>query len=392
MTLRAIPRRAALAATVAAAIAVSAALSACGGSDTSSGQSAGAATTDQTGKTTDFSKYTFTYAHASESGVIAAIKTGTVAAAKRLGMHLSLYENNNDGPTALTNARLMLQEKPDVAIEYNLVAGVGPALGGLLSNSSTPCMSVNVEVPGCPWINLSNKLSGVGAGGIIAREALKRGWTADDTTVLVIQCSTCGVEVNDSPRWFYITVADKLGMTKLAPGDITAQTTTKGENLYQVDDPTLSIDKSYAAIQTALQSIPKDRHLLVFAVNDDASVGAWRAISAAGRGKDTLIGGLSGLPQGLNQLRTNPQWVAEGSLFLPNWGEYILAMAVAIKEGAKPPRLTSFPQTTMDKKTIETYYPDGANDAKLLPPLPPEDAYLAKAGVLQAFGNVQGLK
>jgi ribose transport system substrate-binding protein len=339
----------------------------------------------------DFSKYHFDYAHASEAGAIeTTIRAGIVDAAKKLGIHMNLFENNNDGPTALSNARLMIQEQPDEIIEYNLVDGVGKALGAQLTASKIPCMSVNVETPGCPWINLSNKISGVGAGQIIAREAMKRGWTAKDTTVLVLQCSGCGFEINNSPRWFYITIAGKMHMTKLAPTQITAQTTTKGANLYQVDDPDLSIDKAYSAVKTALQSIPSSRHLLVFAVNDDGSVGAWRAIQAAGRTKQTLIGGLSGLPQGLNQLRTNPQWVAEGSLFLPYWGEYVMAMAVAIKQGAHPPHLTLFPQITMDKKTVNTYYPHGTV-AKVLPALPPVDQYLAKTGVLQAFGNVQGL-
>jgi len=343
------------------------------------------------GPRADFSQYHFDYAHASEAGAIeTTIRAGIVSAAKKLGIHMNLFENNNDGPTAINNARLMIQEQPDEIIEYNLVDGVGKALGAQLTGSKIPCMSVNVATPGCPWVNLSNKISGVGAGRIIAREAMKRGWTAKDTTVLVLQCSTCGFEINNSPRWFYITVASKMHMTKLAPTQITAQTTTKGDNLYQVDDADLSIDKAYSAVQTALQSIPKSRHLLVFAVNDDGSVGAWRAIQAAGRGKQTLIGGLSGLPQGLNQLRTNPQWVAEGSLFLPYWGEYVMAMAVAIKQGARPPHLTLFPQITMDKKTVNTYYPHGTV-AKVLPPLPAADRYLAKTGVLQAFGNVQGL-
>ena len=359
------------------------------GASNSSSRTAGSAPTSH-GAAIDFSKYHFDYAHASEAGAIeTTIRKGIVDAAKKLNIHFNLFENNNDGPTALTNARLMIQEQPDEIIEYNLVSGVGKSLGQLLTGSKIPCMSVNVETPGCPWLNLSNKISGVGAGTIVAREAQKRGWTAKDTTVLVIQCSTCGFEINNSPRWFYITIANKLHMTKLAPTQITAQTTTKG-NLYQVDDPDLSIDKAYSAIRTALQSIPKNRHLLVFAVNDDGSVGAWRAIQAAGRWKQTLIGGLSGLPQGLQQLRTNPQWVAEGSLFLPYWGEYVMAMAVAIKQGAHPPHLTLFPQITMDKKTVNTYYPHGTV-AKVLPPLPPVDQYLAKTGVLQAFGNVQGL-
>jgi ribose transport system substrate-binding protein len=352
-----------------------------GGSGSGSGGGAGS-----------WSKYHFTYANGSSSGSIGVtIRDGVKDAAKKLGVKYSAYENNGDGPTALTNARLMIQEHPDLIIEYNLAEGIGPSLGKQLTNSKIPCISVNVQTPGCPWINLSNKISGQGAGDIIAGEAQKRGWTKDNTTVLVVQCSTCGVEINDSPRYFYLTVAQKLGMPVYSPDKITAQTTTLGPNLYQVDDQDLSLDKAYRAVQTALQSIPANRHLLVFAINDDASLGAWRAIAAAKRGGNTLIGGLSGLPEGLSQLRTNPSWVAEGSLFLPFWGEYVMAMAVAVLQGAKPPELTPFPQITMDKTTVNKYYPNGSNDAKLLPALTADNQYLAKSGVLQFFNNVDGL-
>jgi ribose transport system substrate-binding protein len=391
-------RRRALAAAGVSAVLLLAACSSSGdGGGSSAGNGtgsagAGAGSSAAGGGANSWSKYHFTYANGSSSGSIGVtIRDGVKTAAQKLGVKYSAFENNGDGPTALTNARLMIQEKPDLIIEYNLAEGIGPALGKQLTNSKIPCVSVNVQTPGCPWINLSNRVSGEGAAEIIAAEAQKRGWTKDDTTVLTVQCSTCGVEINDSPRYFYLNVAKKLGMPVYEPSKINAQTTTLGPNLYQVDDQDLSLDKAYRAVQTALQSIPSNRHLLVFAINDDASLGAWRAIDAAHRGNNTLIGGLSGLPEGLKQLRTNPSWVAEGSLFLPFWGEYVMAMSVAILQGATPPELTPFPQITMDKQTVEKYYPNGSNDAKLLPALTADNQYLAKSGVLQFFNNVDGL-
>jgi len=358
----------------------------------SGGTGGGSGTNAPTTGTTNFSDVSIAYANGSSTGSIGvAIRDGMQSAADELGVQYSFYENNGDGPTAITNARLMVQEHPDVNVMYNLAEGSGEAVGKILTASGIPCISVNVKTPGCPWINLSNKVSGEGAGEIIADEAAKRGWTADDTTVLTIQCSTCGVEVNNSVRYFYLTVAQKLGMPTYPPDQINAQTTTLGSNLYQVDDQDLSLDKAYAAVQAALQSIPKDRHLLVFGVNDDTSLGAWRAISAAGRGDSALIGGLSGLEEGLKQLRTNPQWVAEGSLFLPQWGEYVMAMAIAMNNGVKPPALTPFPQITMDKKTVEKYFPGDSTTAALLPPLVQDNKYLADTGVLQVFNNVEGL-
>jgi ribose transport system substrate-binding protein len=341
--------------------------------------------------TSPFSKYTIAYANSSEAGtVFVTIRQGMQAAAKKLGIKLPLYENNGDGPTALTNARLMVNQHPSLIVEYNLIQGVGNSLGSLIASSHTPCISVNVSTPGCPLINLSNEISGIGAGKIVGEIAKKRGWTAKNTTVLSVACPTCGQDLENSSAYFYLTIARTLGMPMVKRSQITGNTSHIGD-FVQVADPDFSIATAYNNTKSALETIPSNQHLLVFGINDDTSLGAWRAIQAAGRGKQTLVAGLSGLPEGLQQVRTNPSWVAEGSLFLQNWGEYVLAEAVAVLKGIHPPSLTPLPQITMDKKTVNTYYPHGVTVAKLLPPIVSGNQYLLKSGVLQAYGNVQGV-
>jgi ribose transport system substrate-binding protein len=91
----------------------------------------------------------------------------------------------------------------------------------------------------------------------------------------------------------------------------------------------------------------------------------------------------------LTNTRTNPSWLCEGSAFLDNWAEFILAEAVAIKQGIKVPDLTPCPQIMLTKDNIDTYY-GSDNKVKLLP-FPPEAQYLVQTGVLQKFHNVQGV-
>lgn len=318
------------------------------------------------------------------------ISDGVESSAEAVGVGFSLYNNKDDGEVALTNAQLMVQAAPDVIVEYSLTSGVNQALGNTFVASGIPCIAVNIETPGCSLINLSNKQAGIDAAKVVAAEAKERGWTAADTTVLAVQCATCGTEVNDSPRYFYVQAAEELGLEEVAPEDITEKTTAEGANLIQVDGGTAR-DTSYDAMKAALQAIPEDRHLLVFSPNDDLTLGAWRALDEAGRNDNTLIGGNNGSPEGLEQLRTNPSWVVEGTLFLPQWGQYIIAMAVAVAQGATPPELTPLPQFAMDKETVELYYPDGATVATKLPPLQPDAEYLAATGVLQKLGFVEGL-
>ncbi|SJN11808.1 putative component of ABC transporter [Leucobacter sp. 7(1)] len=318
------------------------------------------------------------------------ISDGVEEVAKEVGVGFKLYNNKDDGEIALTNAQLMVQGAPDVIVEYSLTSGVNQALGNTFTASGIPCIAVNVETPGCSLINLSNRKAGEDAAKIMAAEALSRGWTAADTSVLAVQCATCGTEVNDSPRYFYTQAAADMGLEQVKPEEINEKTTVLGANLNQVDGGTAR-DTAYDSVKAALQAIPKDRHLMVFSPNDDLTLGAWRALDEAGRNDNTLIGGNNGSSEGLDQLRSNPSWVVEGTMFLPQWGQYVIAMAVAVANGATPPDLTPLPQYAMDKKTVEEYYPGDATVAVKLPPLEPEAEYLAESGVLQKLGFVEGL-
>jgi len=57
----------------------------------------------------------------------------------------------------------------------------------------------------------------------------------------------------------------------------------------------------------------------------------------------------------------------------------------------KVPAATPSPMAVFTKSNIAQYYAPGSTTVKQLPPLSPQDQYLAGTGVLQKFGNVQGL-
>ena len=193
---------------------------------------------------------------------------------------------------------------------------------------------------------------------------MAKGWTGEDTTVILVQNATAGEEVNHSVMYFYEAVAqDMPGMDQIAATDITRQTTTMGNNLIQVDGQS-ALEPSYTAVKNMLPTIPEGRHILIQTPNDDSAMGAWRAIEEANRVDDALIAGLGGGSEGLNQLRENPNWVAEGDIFFPYWGQYLVAMAIEMLKGDTPPERTAAPQVVLTKETVDQYYPDGATSRR----------------------------
>jgi ribose transport system substrate-binding protein len=333
----------------------------------------------------------FTFANFQEQGeIFKQFGDGVMQAAGTAGIKVTRYNNKGDGVTTSNNARLMVQEAPNVVIEYTGVEGIGASLERTFKQARLPFIAVNVRIPGGYWFNLVNPQAGEDTAKIVVAEARKRGWTSRDTMVLVAQAAFAGTEVNDCVRYFYTTAADMLGLDKVDPNSITATTTTIGHSGIQVDG-NATLEDTYRAVKNVLQTLPKNQHILLYAINDDSTIGAWRAITETGRANDTLVAGLGGSVAALKELRTNPNWVAEGSIFMSQWGEYLMAMGVAINQGMTPPLLTKSPQIVLTKASVDKYY-DANGKVILLPPLVLENQYLARTGVLQRFGNVEGLK
>jgi ribose transport system substrate-binding protein len=336
-------------------------------------------------------EYFFDFANILESGeLFKQMGDGIEGAAKVAGIRMKRYNNNNDGPTTINNARLMIQDKPDLILEYTGVEGIGAALKKMFGDEKIPFIAINIPIPGGYWFNLVNKEIGTDTANVVVPAAKAKGWTAADTTVLIVQGSQYGAEVNDCVRYFYVTVAKSMpGMDQVEPSAITALTTTIGKSGIQVDGKA-TLENSYTAVKNALQTLPSDRHILLYSINDDSVLGAWRAITESKREANTLVAGLGGSVAAFKELRGNPQWVAEGSVFTTHWGQYLVAMGVAIMNGVTPPALTKSPQAVLTKETVDKYY-GAAGKVKLLPPLVPENMYLKDTGILQKFGNVEGL-
>jgi ribose transport system substrate-binding protein len=385
-----------------AALGVVAVLAAAGCSSSGSGSSSsGAATSGGAASSASASgagsnkAYTFAYANISDSSPLFKLVGDTmVSNGKKVNVTMTRFDNNLDPSKALSNAQLMVQEKPDVAIDWTGTESIGESIGAVFQRAGVKCIAVNQQITGCPFFNLVNADLGSGSADIVAPIMKQKGWGAADTTLVLLFNPGAGAEVNSNVRYFYSDVAKQFpGMPQMSPTQITDKTTTIGSLPSGVQlNGQDALEPSYTAMKNELQLLPSNRHIVIFTQNDDSAMGAWRAITQAGRQNNTLIIGQGADADALKQLRTNPQWVAEGSVFFELWSEYLLAMGVAIMDGQTPPALTLPPQTVLSKQTVSKYYGANGTTATVAPPLDPRDDYLLKTGILQQFGNIEGVK
>lgn len=323
-------------------------------------------------------------------GVFKTVSDGMVAGAPTAGVTVRRYDNKLDGATAIANADLMIQDHPDVIVDWNAVANVGAALGKKFNDAHIPCLAANQPIPGCAQFNLSNMKMGVDAANIVVPAAKAKGWTSSDTTIVMVVASPNGVEVNNGPRYFYITAAQLMpGYPTMTPDQLNPNTTVIGNMQGLQFECQSTIEGAYNNAKNKLPTIPASNHIMLYGSDSDCAEGPLRAFTEAGRGSNVLTCGLGPTPDGLQLTRTNPQWLCEGSAFLDVWAEFLIAEAVAIKKGIKVPSLSPCPQIMLTKQNIDTYY---TSDGKVkLIPFPPEDQYLVQTGILQKFHNVQGV-
>lgn len=343
------------------------------------------------------------------------MRDGVSSAAETAGVSLETYDNKLDPATVLQNARLITQNKPDVVLSYNPIEDVYGSVEKLYEQAGIPCIAVNTPGKGyCSWFNLSNPELCTDTAKAVGTVAKEEGWTGEDTTVLLVNAASFGEQINNCNAYFYREIANWVpGLETIEEiGELTTTTASLGESMVQVDGQAQR-SPSYDAVRRALSGIPEDRNLIVYTVADDSALGAWQAVEQAGRADRALTAGLGGSKEAMDQLRTNPRWVAQGDMFIGHWGQYLLAMAAAIEDGADVPFQTLAPEAVLTKDfavrdsivaPITDYYRDDEDDAFQLPPLvavaegetvfgtqPVGNDYLADTGVLQLFGNVKGL-
>lgn len=303
-----------------------------------------------------------------------AVGDSLVAAAEAQGIEVFRFDNKFDPATTLSNAKLMLQKKPDLIVNWSAAESANTAVGKLYQDAGIPCVALNVAIPGCSLFNQRSKDLGANEAKVAAAEVKKRGWTAEDTTLLLAWAPAVGKDVNELATFFYSDFAKEFpDMKQVEPSDISLSTAQIDDNAIFVDGGA-QLQQTNTAVKQALGAIPEGRHIVVLVFNDDSGLGAKQALSSAGRENDALIVSNVASESGLKELRTNPNWIADGSVFFVLWGRYGLAMGMAMADGQKLPDLTVAPTAVLTKENVDTYYNE--SEAILAPEYLPENEYL----------------
>ncbi|MHB1520245.1 MAG: hypothetical protein ACYCWN_02835 [Ferrimicrobium sp.] len=321
-----------------------------------------------------------------------AIQNGIVFAGHKLGVKVSLYNNNASPTTALENAHLMTLNSPQVIADFNISQTTNATLGHIFNAAKIPCVGVDIQMPGCVWFQLNNPGAGSTMGPVVASIVKKKGWSGANTTVIGLTTWSTGPFVNGIVTDFYQSFAASMpGMVQKAASSFGPSTTKIGSNYIGIDCGLIP-GPCRTAVSEALATVPSSRHLVFIGLNDQVVHAGLEAADAAGRTANAVGAGL-GDGNSIARLRSDPQWVAEDDIFYHGWGEYLMAVATGLLKGVHPVNnIAEIPSLVITKAQVDKYYGKTGTSAVLLPPVPSQDKYLIPLGVLQKFHNIDGLQ
>jgi len=365
-------------------------LAACGSTSTSKSSST---STKVKSSSTQVSLTRMDWANITDAGSLqVAIQNGIVYAAKKLGVKISLYDNNASPTTALENAHLMTLNSPQVVADFNISATTNASLGKIFNSAKIPCVGVDIKIPGCVWFQLNNPGGGKAAGPIAASIVKKKGWSGSNTTVIGLTTWSTGAYVNGIVTDFYQTFASNM------PGMVQEKASSFGPSVTKLGNSYIGIDCGLipgpcrTAVSEALATVPASRHLVFIGLNDQVVHAGLEAADAAGRTANSVGVGL-GDGNSIARLRTDPQWIAEDDIFYHGWGEYLMAVATGLLRGVRPPgNVAEIPSIVITRNQVDKFYGKSGTSAFLQPPVPTMDKYLIPLGVLQKFHNIEGLQ
>ncbi len=253
------------------------------------------------------------YASQSSDSFSKAVTQGIRWAAARNQIDLIEVENLYSAKAALRNAQKLVEQKVDLAIEFQVYERIGSQLSAIYNDASVPVIAVEIPQPGAVFYGIDNYLVGQLAGKALVKAA-RHHWRGEIDELLMLDLGIAG-----SLPHLRVSGAESA-VRKSLPGT------------YQILhlDSRGEMERSFQLVRRHMQFSPKHR-TLICGVNDLAVLGALRAFSEVGRSDYCIAMGVGAFPEARREMRS-PQTRMIGSVatFPERYGEDLIQISLDI--------------------------------------------------------------
>lgn len=285
-------------------------------------------------------KYRIGYAAQSEkSSFSIAVSEGLRRAAEAQEVDLIAFDNRYSASTAVANARRLIEERVDLAIEFQTYERAAPMISSLFAQAGIPAIAVEIPHPGATFFGIDNYRVGITAGRVLAHWA-KQNWQGAPAEVLLLGIEIAGAPVHLRLEAIETALRESLGAIPFVHMDC------KGE-----------FDRAIEIVRKRLRAIP-ERRTLIAGANDPAVLGALAAFYEAARSRSCIAVGLGATPDARTEMRREGSRLIGSIAFFPElYGQGLMQLAHDILTRRHVPPAVYAHHQLITAATVDRYYP-----------------------------------
>lgn len=266
------------------------------------------------------------------------------AAQTAQNVDLIVYDNQLDPDNALRVADQLIEQKVDLAIEYQIDYKTGSLLMKKFQREDIPVIAVDIPIVGATFFGVDNYRSGHMAG-IALGEWVQKRWDGVIQRLLVLIEPRAGSLPETRIHGQLDGLRETIG--PIPDGDI----------IYlNSGNTTLVSEMEVHRVLAELKGVSK---IAILSFNDDSALGALQAARKLDRENDVAIVG-----QGADRLiqneirRQNSRIIGSTAFFPEGYGEKLLSLATNILKGKPVPPAVYMEHVFIKDDNINFYYPD----------------------------------
>jgi ribose transport system substrate-binding protein len=271
------------------------------------------------------------------------VSEGLRFAANENDVDLIEFDNLFSPARAVKNAALMVQAKPDVAIEYQPNEQVALVISSMFREANVPLISVSVPHPDSVYFGANGYSAGRVAGSVLAKW-IKSNWNSEIDTILLLEAMMAGAVPHS--RLTGVLTAIREAIAGVADHQV--------KHL----DGRGTFGSSLRAVQRYIQS-NRPQRVVIAGANDASVIGALRAFNEAGRLSNCIAVGLGGSYEARMELRkANTRLLGTVAFFPEKYGARLIRLAADLFHAKSVSPVIYTPHRLITSETVDQYYPN----------------------------------
>ena len=256
-----------------------------------------------------------------------------------------MLNNRYNSKVAVRNAEFFVQERVDVAIEFQTDEHSAPTVAAKLMDAGIPIIAIDIPHPGAYYYGANNYRAGLIGGRHLAK-ACQAQWGGAVEELLLLELPMAG----PLPRSRLTGIL--AGVREVLPDFPDRKVLfINGNGQYE---------QSLKETRKHLRS-GAPRHVLIGAMNDPSCLGALRAFEEAGRSQRCLaVGQNASIEARWEMRRPGSRLVGSVGYFPEDYGEAVISLALDRIRGKEIPPAVYVKHRLLTADNVDQFYPNDA--------------------------------